>query len=247
MAKKFENKLLKIAALSALGLFGGVRQLSDGTVKKHIDSNKVVGTISEKDFKMSQDEADMYLKEEIHPILDQLIGNPRMPESIKVRVLKLFDEVRNGKLLYYAVPANNFRGDIAKIDYDVKTDLPILYVFVPALQERIKSFAGENMSISDQACEIGIILAHEYIHIEQEARNPTMRERAGKQYSALDAPIEAEAWGLTVTQLIQPAIQNGWRLSSNLRLNSQLFDDVKNDWHDPKWMEAFDPSRQRKK
>lgn len=209
------------------------------------EQSKVVAQIKPEDYVMTNKEAETYVKEKIHPRLEKLIQDPRNPEGIKSRIIQLFTKIQKREIEYYALPAFHpiSKKIVAKLDYDIKSDKTELIVFVPVLQERLTELRKAGFSEDEQSLDIGIIFSHEYIHEEQESRHPQFHELAGKANDPEFAILEAEAWGLTVTELIRPAVKNGLKVAHELQLASDAYAKMGDDWHDPRWMRIFDPNR----
>lgn len=197
--------------------------------------------ITQKDWVMTPTVAIAYQMHVVAPFLDKAIRDPTYPKGITGRITTLFNQIQAGKIEYRAEPFYYPQSKfvLAHVDWDSKQEKMVLMVFVPA----IRNLRAEPAFSSDVNFELmmAITFAHEYVHVERDPLHP-IRFRSGKntpEIRRLSAQDEAEAWGVTILEMIRPALkQNRW-LPENLRQDSEQLKLAKDNYDDPGWIQAF--------
>lgn len=197
---------------------------------------------------MKPEDAVRYVVAEINPILKRVVNNPNYIPGIRNRLIEQFKlTVPNGKMINMAV--GGVRPDqpnmIAHIDYDVRQKKPILMIFVPAMQKYKRDLEWSGYRQEDIDTIIALILAHEQVHyqIDEVQGKYPMINRVNRFDIELDAREEAEAWGITITEMIRPALQRGIKLPPDMIQNSEQYKIVGNNFQDPRWIAAFRSDR----
>ena len=194
-------------------------------------------TVTPKDWVMRPEAATAYQKNRVQPLLQKAIEDATYPIGITNRIKLLFTGVQNNQILYQASPFYFPRSKtiLAHIDYDPQQDKPLLMVFVPSIIDLEKEFVRKGYPRTGFELELAIAFAHEYIHVELAAKYP-FRLRA---VSAVDAKEEAHAWGITILEMVRPALQQNRWLQPSFRLTSDEFKKVGDNYNHPAWIAAF--------
>ncbi len=199
-------------------------------------------TIPQKDWVMTVEQARGYVSKEIHPELDRLIRDPKIPAGVSRRVSNLFTEIISRKIGYEIVPAYqpNQRGMIAHMDYDPDKSQEVLVVFAPALQQARRDYQKEGLAPRDIEFTTGLIFAHERVHQELAVKNP-LKNRMGKSPAVLEvnAQDEAQAWGITVLEMIRTGQKAGYKLPKVITDYSEIFRKFGDNYNNPAWLNGF--------
>jgi len=195
---------------------------------------------------MRSEEAAKYINDEINPRLTRVANDPNQIPGIRDRLREIIINTNkpSGKMLYTAV--GGYHPDshetIAHVDYDIKNKKPLLMIFIPAIQNEIKTFIAKHYRQEEIDLMVAIYYAHEQVHYENteiKHKYPKLAERALKKDRDLEAREEAEAWGITILEMIRPAIAKGFRLPANLIQNSEAFKQVGDNYNSQLWIDAF--------
>lgn len=200
--------------------------------------------ITEKDWVMKPEQANAYLKKEIHPELDRIIRDPKIPFGIARRVSDLFLEIEQKKTGYSAMPAWHPRTKqmVAHIDYDPVRIRELLIVFVPALQQARRDYQKESLTQRDIELATGLIFAHERVHQELAVKNKIpYKNRIGQSPAVLEinARDEAQAWAVTILEMIRPGQKAGYKLPKFMLENSETLRKLQDNYNHPAWINAF--------
>ena len=192
--------------------------------------------ISQKDWVMTPKAASIYLTGTIQPLLDMAIRDPTYPPGISRRIALLFTEIQNRKIEYYAEPAYypTSKKEDAHVDYDVRQSKPILMVFIPSIiDEKPQDYPRGGFELM-----MAITFAHEYAHLEYYKRHPANLQ-VSKRTPEMAEREEADAWGVTILEMIRPALaQHRW-LPANLIQDSETFKKAGDNSDNPRWIAAF--------
>jgi hypothetical protein len=194
--------------------------------------------VTEKDWVMAPEAATVYMMTSVAPLLDKAIRDPSYPIGISKRVTLLFTQIQDGKIEYRAEPfyRPTSKDTLAHVDWDAKQNKPVLMVFMPAVRDlRAKA---EFQNSDNFELLMAITFAHEYVHIERDKYHP-MKLRAGTYSPQIAQKDEAEAWGITILEMIRPALQQHRWLPENLRHNSKELKKAKDNYDDPGWIAAY--------
>lgn len=195
------------------------------------------------DWVMTPDEAHRYLVETISPILVKYAQDQAEIPALQSRLYKLATMNNSGEIEYQGMPAYypGKKGRIAKIDFNLATDKPILMVFVPAVQGVQKEMRREGRPQRDFEDAVAIYYAHEMLHLELEGID-SIRKRVNKRDR--DTIVAAEhdeavVWCKTIIELIRPMAKQGRRPLDFMLVNSTELLKVNDDCNHPAWVRAF--------
>ena len=193
---------------------------------------------------MTSEVAVRYINTEINPILAKVANDPSQIPGIKNRLIEQFKAtVPGGKMMEGAM--RGFRpgvpDSVAHLDYDAAQKKPFLMIFVPALQKMKRDLEWSGYKTHDIETIIGLIFAHEQVHyeIDELQKKYPIEQRVGKNNPDLEAREEAEAWGITILEMIRPALEKKIRLPQYMVDNSAELKRVGDDYHNPAWVYAF--------
>lgn len=190
-------------------------------------------------FSMTPQQAYNYAKQVISPILVKYTNNQGELPALRNRLVNLAQKIARGEIDYRALPIYYPKGRdfLAKIDYDLKLDKPLLLLFVPAVADwraQLKA-QGRLKNFEDG---VAVVFAHEMMHLEQEGRE-ALRERAGVYAPYIAGRNEARATCATILELFRPMANQGRIPFPEMIHNSQELRKVGDDCNHPAWIEAF--------
>jgi hypothetical protein len=193
-------------------------------------------TISPKDWVMPPEAAATYLTGTLHPLLEKAMKDPTYPPGISRRIALLFTEIQSHRMLYFAEPAYYPTSKIAEahLDYDASRKKQVLMVFIPCIiDEKPQNYPPGGFELF-----VAIIFAHEYAHSEYYKLHP-LNLQASKRTREMARREEAEVWGVTILEMIRPALaQHRW-LPPTLIHASEEFKKAGDNATDPGWIAAF--------
>jgi len=198
-------------------------------------------TVGPESWVMSPEDAIAYQRNVVQPLLDRAIGDPTLPAGIKRRVEQLFfREIAGQRILYQAKPFYHplSRTLLAHVDYDTILQKPVLMVFIPALRDVERQFREQRRTNADLRLHFAITFAHEQVHLELDEKYP-MRDRVNVSRPLVEQAEEAEAWAITVLEMIRPALTQGRWLRDNFRTNSEEFRKAGDNYAHPGWLQNF--------
>jgi hypothetical protein len=178
---------------------------------------------------VSSEEAASYQKNTVIPLLDKILDDQTYPLGIRKRISLLRLGIENKQIAYYAEPfySPDNKEMVMSVEWDEIQDKPALRLFIPAakdLQSTKFSRSPENFELL-----MAIYFAHEYVHIERDQYH----------HAGVTDRDEAEAWGITILEMIRPALKQKRSLPESLRYNSEQLKRVKDNYDDPRWIQAF--------
>ena|SRR3989344_6723254 len=244
------RKITGIAAigLGALGVHRELNQGEDGKPKSAPTSTEFKKPVTKEDFVilMSHEQAEDYMKQNIYPLLTNILHNKEVLPGVSGRISKLFEQIQiTHNVLYDLIPAYHPRSKtvIAKVDYDVDENKPKVMVFVPALMDSKTEWEQEGLNPEEIELAIGMVFGHEQIHLEQESRF-VLKQRAlsGGGTSSEAQIIEANAWATMIHEMIRPALELGKNVPLSFKIKSEFFRRHGDKADDPNVLEGFGPT-----
>ena len=198
---------------------------------------------------IKQQEATKYLNEEIKSRLDRLLSDCTHIPGIDNRFKKIVHAWSGSyaKISYGAVGMDSNgphhhhnKKALAELNYDLTGKRPFLLIFVPALRKQMEQWQKAGFNEREIDLMLAIIYAHEQIHYEKsevEQKYPPLATRIGNKDLDPNLPVdeEAEAWGITILEMIRPALSNGMRLPENMTALSLAFKKAGDDYNSPEW------------
>lgn len=179
------------------------------------------------------------LKEKVHPLLLQAALDPALPKTLSGRIKGLLAEIERGKIEYLAVPAYipGNRDKLAHADFNEASGRFRLLVFMPAVGDLLSRLRSEG-SPAQMHLWLALAFVHEKIHFELDPKYP-IRQRAG-WLGKLPPGEEAEAWGITVLEVVHPLIGRGANLPADFLAKSGDLDKLSGNFRHPDWIQVFD-------
>ncbi len=208
-----KNKRMAEVVLMVLLLFISIRSLA-------VEKGIVIGP---KDHVISPKECLNYVERVVTPILKEYSGNEREIPGIRHRLVKFGALLQEGKAEYAVVPAYHpYSRTIAAMTFWDFEHMPVIYLFVPAVQDLQKRESPRNFRDL-----VAIIFSHEIIHLETDRPNHEVAEN------------EAVAWGITILEIIRPLERQGRRPYPQAISASELLKTFGDNFRHPLWIEHF--------
>jgi len=192
--------------------------------------------ITPKQFTMQPQAAFDWAKNVVGPILADYANNPAELPAVRNRIQKLSKLVTERRLDYRAEPLTmpGHPDLLAHTDYDRTAKLPVLMLFVPAVQAQQK-----KLSPKDFRDDLALVFAHEMIHYEQIFETHEFRLRVNEPWGIEGAKEEAAAFGKTIIEIVRPWAKQGRMPDKALVGTAEQLAKLNDNYRDPRWIMAF--------
>ena len=199
-----------------------------------------------KNFPQSSEEekrqATAYAEKVVNPILIKHALDPKEIPAIRNRLMEFSRQNQTGKLGYEMQPVRSPWGPttVAKTQYNDEGTKRVIMGFAPQIKEDEAEFKmqGRPQDFEDY---VVLTFAHEMVHVELMEAKPEHDEQARLGWTNRELMLkdEAEAWGITIIEILRPMIAKNRWAPKTMSDASKWLKELSDNYEDPRWINGF--------